>query len=424
MKRNKVVAMLGLGLVASLAGCSNINEYPNQEQSIQVENTDNSKETNNTEGLDKNTEELKMTHLEKTAIMADKLSRDGANLLYSPMSLDMALGLVAEGSEGNSREQLNNYLLTDNYSEKTKNYLEFITSINDDTNTLEIANSIWLNKTCELNEAYATIVKDSFEATAENLDFVNDSFGAANTINSWINDKTHGLINEAIAPSNISADTKSILVNSLYFNSIWREEWDTDENRKLEFSNEDGSTSELVALYGNVDCYFENDKATAFGKLYDNGMMFIGILPKEIGDFTITELNLDTLIESIDYSPEVYAEMMKLEYEYEASNITEALKELGVTDIFGSDAQITKLLKSSEETDSLYVNNILQKCKIILDEKKTEAAATTVVIMANGIAMPSEKEYKEVILNRPYAYMIYDTVNNETIFIGKYVNAQ
>ena len=166
---------------------------------------------------------------------------------------------------------------------------------------------------------------------------------------------------------------------------------------------------------GSGNVYYENDKATAFGKAYYNGFEFIGILPKEEGEFSILDLDLEGLLKSEDTSYQVNARMPKLNFETSAEMVEDLLKSQGVTIPFDiSRACFDKIVKDQ----TLYVDTILQKCKIELDENGTKAAAVTAMMMrANGIAV--EKKVKEVNLNRPFAFLIYDTVNDEILFVGK-----
>ena len=83
-------------------------------------------------------------------------------------------------------------------------------------------------------------------------------------------------------------------------------------------------------------------------------------------------------------------------------------------------AQFDKIIDGEE----LFISRIIQKCKIELDDKGTKAAAVTAITMrANAIA-PMEKEIREVLLNRPFAFLIYDSVNEEIVFAGKVTNVK
>lgn len=431
MKRKILKVTLGIAIIASLSGCSNTDkqislEVPEKEQTEILDTQGKNKEIyEETQNIDNTPEVLEMTTLEKAATMIDKFNEKGENILYSPLSLDMALGLVSEGSVDETRKQLDNYLLTENYNEKASKIIKYTEEISDEENKFEIANSIWVDKSCSLKQSYQSVVENTFKATAKTLDIKNDPVNSAAEINEWVDNKTHGLIKEIIIPSALSSDTKSVLVNSIYFNALWAEKWETSEDSKLQFTNLNAKVIETDLLYGNVDTYFENKKATAFGKYYKNGLMFIGVLPKNEGEFNISELNLDELLENEKENIEVYAEMPKLDYEFTSYNLTEHLKDFGVTDIFNSESKLTEIIEPNKDIDTLVITDIIQKCRIILDEEKTEAAAVTAIIMANCTSIEiSEKEYKEVILDRPFAYMIYDTVNKEVVFIGKYVDAK
>ena len=127
------------------------------------------------------------------------------------------------------------------------------------------------------------------------------------------------------------------------------------------------------------------------------------------------DLDLEGLLASADTSVDVSAKMPKLNFETSAERVEDLLKSQGITIPFDiSTACFDKIVKDQ----TLYIDSILQKCKIELDENGTKAAAVTAIMMrANGIAL--EKKKKEVNLNRPFAFLIYDTVNEEILFVGK-----
>ena len=152
--------------------------------------------------------------------------------------------------------------------------------------------------------------------------------------------------------------------------------------------------------------------ATAFSCRYKNGLDFIGILPKQTGDFTIESLDIPSLLESETYDYDVTARMPELKFD-SSFPLNNALSAAGLMGLF--DIETANLSGISD--GRLYVTEVLQKTSLELDKDGTKAAAVTMVAPGNMMPMPKEK--KEVALNRPFAFMIYDSEEEQIVFLGK-----
>ncbi|MBP5752828.1 MAG: hypothetical protein J6W60_08230, partial [Treponema sp.] len=222
-------------------------------------------------------------------------------------------------------------------------------------------------------------------------------------------------------PDAFSPELAAVLVNSLYFESPWSHNWSVQQRV---FTNLEGKTTSQDMLVDlGLEQYFENEYCTAFAKRYYNGFEFIGILPKEEGDFSLSDLDLKSLMESRTGDYDVRAIMPKLEFETTAENVVDILRAEGVLKIF--EPTCTEFDKMVEGKP-LYVSDILQKCKIELDEEGTRAAAVTVIMAKDTAAFiePVQREIKEVFLDRPFAFLIYDSTNDQILFTGKVTDIQ
>jgi len=163
------------------------------------------------------------------------------------------------------------------------------------------------------------------------------------------------------------------------------------------------------------DRYYENDRATAFGRNYANGLSFIGVLPNDQGDFSLEDLDIGELLKSLPEYDEVQCKMPKLEFET-TTVLNDMLSDLGLDDIFSSDADFSGIADKNVNVDT-----ILQKTKLELDENGTKAAAVTAVVMECMSAVEEDDEpiIKTVELTRPFAFLIYDSSNDEILFMGK-----
>ena len=354
----------------------------------------------------------------------DTMYEDNKQAMFSPLSLNMCLGMLEAGAAGSSKTALDSYLGNGDFAAFAADYLAHAKDFNYEQNgyekyknVFELANSFWANTNKPFNKDYINKVSENFGAELDNLDFSKPE-EAVETINGWVNDKTHEMIPKLLTPDNVSADTAAVLVNTVYFESAWNNEWIVP-GEKERFTNLDGSTVNIELMMNGGDCYFENENAAAFGCGYKNGMKFIGILPKKEGDFTLESLDISSLLESRSYKYDVSAKMPKLNFE-SSFPLTDALKAAGLSEIFDEvKADFTPMQGSADE--HFYVSEVIQKTKLELDENGTKAAAATAAIMEDKTAVvePEEREKKEVFLNRPFAFLIYDETADQIVFMGK-----
>lgn len=210
--------------------------------------------------------------------------------------------------------------------------------------------------------------------------------------------------------------TAAVLINTIYFESAWREKWYINDKDKEAFTLSDGTAKNIPLMYNGCNSYFENDKATAFGSYYVNGLQFIGILPKESGEFTLEGLDIPSLLESKTTEYDVSAVMPRFTFDT-AYGLKEALSAAGLENIF--DEENADFSGITGKKHDLRVSEIIRKTRIELDENGTKAAAVTAVSMDTNEAMPELRERKTVRLDRSFAFMIYDSKQDVILFMGK-----
>lgn len=416
MTKQKLTAMAMAALTAlTPATTTNAAIVPSDTDVIVSENDDTSKEATDEVTIDK------IMAIENSVKLTDKIAAENRNknIMLSPTSLNFALGMIAEGAKGETKEALKEYLGTDDFVAYAKQYMENIKKYNSDEENygykskLKIADAVWADDDLKLQDAFKKSVSSNFSAKVENLDFSNAD-KTCKTINKWCDKNTEGLIPEIITPDSISKDTGLCLTNSLYFESGWSGDPWTVSNKKEKFGNKE--KTKYMTCEG--DRYYENGKATAFGRNYANGLSFIGILPNEEGDFTLEDLDIEDLLKSEPEYDEVNCKMPKLNFETSAT-LNDMLADLGLENIFSDDADFSGIADKNTR-----VSAILQKTKLELDENGTKAAAVTAAIMECMSAMAPDPVVKSVALTRPFAFLIFDEMNNEILFMGKVVTVK
>lgn len=354
----------------------------------------------------------KEENLIQSVRLTDKIAADQKknNIMLSPTSLNFALGILAEGAAGDTKEKLNEYLETDKYTEYAMVYLEKLNAYNKNGSKLKIADAVWGDDNIALEQKFKESVSENFDSEVKNLNF-SDGEAASRSINEWCNKNTEGLIPEIVTSEAISGSTGLCVTNSLYFEAGWEKAWNVSEKAET-FGN---NGEETIYMTGSADDYYENEYATAFGKNYANGLSFIGILPKKEGEFTLEGLDINGLMNSNPEYDQVSCKMPKLNFETSAE-LTEYLKALGLENIFSENADFSGITKSG-----INVSSILQKTKLELDEKKTKAAAVTAIFSDKCAAPVDNMIIKEVNLQRPFAFLVYDMSNDEILFMGKVI---
>ena len=362
----------------------------------------------------------KTTALQNSVKMTDLLSAEasGKNIMFSPTSLNFALGMIAEGAKGETKEILDDYLGTNDFAAYAKEYLDKIKAYNTEDESygyqskVKIADAVWVDNGLTLQEKFKNTVSDSFGAEVETVDF-SAAEKTCDVINSWCDKNTEGLIPKIITPDLINDNTGLCLTNSLYFESGWSgEPWNVSDTEESF-----GKKEKTKYMTCTGDRYYENDKATAFGRDYANGLSFIGILPNDEGDFNLEDLDIGGLLKSNPEYDEVDCKMPKLNFET-STVLNDMLSSLGLDNLFSSNADFSGIAGQNVNVDT-----ILQKTKLELDENGAKAAAVTAVTMeCMSAAVEKEPIIKTVELTRPFAFLIYDRSNDEILFIGKVIS--
>lgn len=406
MRRNQLLA----GIMAAMAAVMPVvNVYVDTAAASEILTSD--------EYMQNETNINKTTVLQNSVKMTDLLSAEASdkNIMFSPTSLNFALGMIAEGAKGETKEILDDYLGTNDFAAYAKEYLDKIKAYNTEDESygyqskVKIADAVWVDNGLTLQEKFKNTVSDSFGAEVEAVDF-SAAKKTCDVINSWCDKNTEGLIPKIITPDLINDNTGLCLTNSLYFESGWiGEPWNVSDTEESF-----GKKEKTKYMTCTGDRYYENDKATAFGRDYANGLSFIGILPNDEGDFNLEDLDIGGLLKSNPEYDEVDCKMPKLNFET-STVLNDMLSSLGLDNLFSSNADFSGITDQNVNVDT-----ILQKTKLELDENGTKAAAVTAVTMeCMSAAVEKEPIIKTVELTRPFAFLIYDRSNDEILFIGK-----
>lgn len=341
---------------------------------------------------------------------------ESGNTVLSPLSVFAALAMTANGADGETREQIeaacgmtvgemNEYLLL--YRRTLPN--------EESVPALSLANAIWYDNREELSvePSFLQTNADYFGAEIRKAPF---DGGTVKDINEWVNRNTDGIIPNLV--DELPKETVMCLLNALAFNAEWEEPYEELQVRDGTFTTADGAERSVDMMYSAEANYLDDGKATGFVKYYKGRKYaFATLLPNEGVSMSeyVSSLTGDGLYATLSSptSIKVYATMPRFDTSYQIE-LDDALKKMGVTDAF--DVRIADFsAMGSYEGGNLYIGRVLHKARMSVNERGTRAGAVAAVLMDAGAAIV---ETREVILDRPFVYVLFDCETNLPIFLG------
>jgi len=359
----------------------------------------------------------------------DKQMPNDKNYMFSPMSIKMALSMAANGASGETKTEILNVLgITDleEFNTEAKDLIERYSQT--DILSLNIANSIWMNKdktSQQFSNGFKNIATDFYNADVKTINNAN----AVKEINSWVSDKTNGKIPTII---NNADDFWAMLINAIYFKGAWMDEFSVNATKPDEFTSADGTKSQIDFMnktkwfpyaetksFKMIEMPYKNrvDKISEDGEYlgtdrYDNLDVSMYFILAENDVNVEQELNA-AINDEMFKSTYIKLSVPKFKIEYETS-LNDILKNMGIVTAFDENkADFTNMF----DKGNMWFTKTIHKTYIDVDEKGTEAAAVTAIGMA-GSAMPPEPI--ELKFNKPFYFVIRDNTSSETLFMGRY----
>ena len=345
------------------------------------------------------------------------------NTLVSPLSVLYALAMTVNGAEGETLSEMEGVLGMN--AEEVNLYLHsYLESLPEGENyKLSLANSIWFK-----GDPFFNVDRDFLQTNADyyGADIYKAPFDRSTLrdINSWVKKETDGEITKVL--DNIPEDAIMYLVNALAFEAEWMSIYKNNQVREGIFTTESGEEQSVDMMYSGEHVYLEDDNAKGFIKYYKGRKYaFAAILPDEgitVSEYlnTLDGEGLYSLLSNAE-SATVRAAIPKFETEY-STEMAEVLCKMGMPTAFDPDrADFSGI--GNYSSGNIFINRVIHKTHIRVDERGTKAGAVTVIEMGkNSAADPGE--IKTVYLDRPFVYMLIDCENNIPLFIGTTMNVK
>lgn len=340
--------------------------------------------------------------------------RTDSNIMVSPVSVALALGMTYNGAEGSTKQAMELALGFSGISRHDinrvySNLMNHLLAV-DPNLLLAIANSIWYRNTFTVNQMFLDTNHLYFNAQISALDF-NDP-DAKDIINNWVSTQTHGKIQDII--SEITWDDMMFLINAIYFKGAWKNRFDPAQTSQMTFETGNGSTVTADMMFmEDTFPVFQNSMFDAIQLPYaGNKYSMIIMLPRSPYDNVdiISNLNSQNWNGWLDgfVARDMLLYLPRFKFETE-KNLNEALSALGMGVAFSDDADFSGI---SSQMD-LLINEVKHKTYIEVDEEGTEAAAVTSV----GVGVTSVPD-NLFMANHPFLFLIKDNKSKAIVFAG------
>lgn len=365
--------------------------------------------------------------------LINKLYNDD-NLVCSPLSLQYAMAMTANGASGETLEEITSFLgfEANEMNELNRFYkilLEQLPAVDLDI-TLKAVDALLVNNKFPLLPSYKNLVEDNYYAAVENMDFSNPS-DVVTRLNEWAGLNTNGVINNIINPEELSDYAAAYILNALYFKAEWEGSVDNPmfiesntESADFQLSNGTAISAEMMKSVRYYQ-YAEMDGYKVLVLPYAQGKYNMYVLLPDENDINgliekIQQTTWSEILANLKQDAEVHVQLPKFEIENKF-NLAETLISLGVEKVFQrEDAELDNIFDIKLAHDpKVWIEKIIQQTKISVDERGTEAASVSIEEI--GAASPGPGEDPKIIYfhaDHPFMFVIGEKTSGTILFEG------
>ena len=347
------------------------------------------------------------------------LTEKQENRAYSPVSLYMALSMLAECGSGETRSQILDLLNAPDI-ETLRTQASQVWNANycdDGAITSLLANSIWLSNSLESDQDTINTLANSYYASTHSGEFGTDDMNYA--IRSWLNEQTGGRLKDAVSEVEPPAETLMALYSTVYFKGRWDYEFNPSGNDTRAFHSPAGDVQAEFMNHTDRTDYYWGDDFSAVNMPFVSGCKMWLILPdedKSVTDVLTSGKYLGLLNAGDEYENSRYMIVNLSLPKFDVTStfdLRDGLESLGITDAFGSSADFSAL----SPTQELFLSRAQQSARVTIDEEGCTAAAFTEMILCGSAAPSEDIQEIDFVLDRPFLFVITG-LDGQPLFTG------
>lgn len=353
-----------------------------------------------------------------------QLARQNDNFLFSPASISFAMAMTYAGAHGPTQTEMAKTL----HFPKDTDVL--FSAIRDELSLLktgkgyelEMENRLWSQQGMKFLPEFLETMKSKFDAELGLLDF-RETEAARKTINDWIEQKTREKIEELIPSGVLTEDTKLVLTNALYFKGEWIHSFEKERTREDNFYVTADETAKVQMM--NTDGSFRYAEADGV-QILEMGykgrdLSMIVLLPSKKNGLADLEGKLESkqLKQWLgQLSPRQVVIFLPKFKSTTGFQLGDTLAAMGMPSAFD---EATADFSGMTGNKDLFIGEVVHKAFADVDEKGTEAAAATAIVMRPTSAPIQTQEPVIFRADHPFAFMIRDNRSGNIIFLGRFI---
>ena len=359
-----------------------------------------------------------------------KVRAQKGNLAISPFSISTALDLTWAGAKAETASQMAKVLHLDGPPDRTLDVAGSLVAsygAPDQKVTVRIANRLFGEQTFAFEQPYLTRVKSAFGAPLEPLDFKNAAEDGRKHINGWVAGQTQDRIKDLIPPLGVDKTTALVLVNAIYLLGEWATPFKKESTTPAPFFTGKSDKKDVLTMHQDDHLRFAATDGVKLLELpYQNGALGMDfVLPDAVDgldalEARLTPAALDRWLGAAS-AAHVDVSLPRIEIAPATSlSVGDTLSSLGMPLAFDSGkADFTGIGKPPNPAERLYISRVFHKAFVKIDEKGTEAAAATAVVMAVGGAAPLPEARREFKADHPFLFFLRDLRSGLVLFMGR-----
>ncbi len=360
--------------------------------------------------------------------MYHSLRSSNGNLAFSPYSLSVALAMPYAGARGDTEKQMAqalHYTLPQDRLHPAFNRLDQDLAKEGQPSSgeaepmqLKIANAVWAEQTFSFLQSYLDLIAQDYGAGIRLADIIHNADGVRQQINNWVSQQTNNKIKDLIPAGAMDDATRMVLVNAIYFKADWSNEFDPSNTQDVPFTLLDGTqvTSKQMSDHFSGVPYSSGDGWQAIELPYVGDTAAMDLIVPDAGRFQNFESSLDAqkLNSIIGSMQPVAIQLAMPKFSFRSTfDMGGTLAGLGMADAL--DANLADFSGMTGKRD-LYITKVVHRAYIAVDEKGTEAAAATGIVMGlTSIMIPD----KQLTIDRPFLFVIRDVQSGQILFLGR-----
>jgi serpin B len=360
-----------------------------------------------------------------------KVRAEDGNQFFSPLSLSLALAMTYAGAQGETANQMAqtlHFTLPQERIHPAFNDLDLQLTAQPETGKdepqpfqLSIANSLWGEQTFTFLPEFLDTISLNYGAGLRLLDFIGAPETSRGTINKWVEQETHEKIKNLVPKGAITPATRLVLANAIYFKADWVNPFSSELTLDMPFNLLDGGQTSvsMMRMDGTAGLdYAVGDGFQAVELPYVGDRISMLVLVPDLGKFSNFEANLnDEKVASIRNNLEIrQVELSFPKFSFETSlSLATVLQQMGMVNAFDAGRAD---FSGMDGKGQLYISDIFHKAFVAVDEKGTEAAAASAVLMkATAEILPDV----QLTIDRPFIFLILDKASGSILFVGRFV---